>query len=270
MKWSKPIVAALWCVCALGAIAADETWEDWFEVAGTIESEVTPPVDAPATNTLTKVEISFASGAMDVADFDAPSGAQTAFAPAYDGGETNYYAYVDSAWTKLNGAPTPVDENVALTVTFNYAVSPAKVQFSIGDWTSAWLDTGVAKSQVESVAFTGSGTVNSVDADVARADATAANGISYAASYALNLDPTNLDAGLKTEPVANPTVVSGNDVKVKVSVPVTPRKGYTVKYQVMKLNGTDWVEEGEAQSDPAAILVPAASGRYRVDAVITK
>lgn len=272
MKRAKSIVAVLWCVYALGAIADDDPWVEWFSVSGTIGEEVIPDVDAPATNTLTKVEISFASGAIDVADLDAPSGAQTAFAPAYDGGETNYYAYVDSAWTKLSGAPTLVDGNIALTVTFNYAVSPAKVQFSIGDWTSAWLATasGNSNSQVKSLAFTGSGTVNSVDADVKSESAKAANGISYAASYALKLDPTDPKATLKAEPVAEPTVVEGQTVKVKVAIPVTPRDGYTVTYQVMKYNGTNWVEEGEAQSDPAAILIPAASGRYRVDAVITK
>ena len=275
MKRAKSIVAVLWCVYALGAIADDDPWVEWFSVSGTIGEEVIPDVDAPATNTLTKVEISFASGAMDVADLDEPSDAQVAFAAAYDGSETNYYACVSGAWRKLEGA-TPADGSaVTLTATFNYATTPVKVSFAVdantlsdGTTTDFALSTG--KGQLESLAFSGSGTVNSVDADVKGADAEADNGISYAASYALNLDPTDPTATLKAEPVENPTEGSGTDVKVKVKIPVTPREGYAVMYQVMKFNGSDWEAEGEAQSDKNAVLVPAASGRYRVDAVITK
>lgn len=275
MKRAKSIVAVLWCVYALGAIADDDPWVEWFSVSGTIGEEVIPDVDAPATNTLTKVEISFASGAMDVADLDEPSDAQVAFAAAYDGGETNYYAYVSDGWRKLEGV-TPADGSaVALTATFNYATTPVKVSFAVagaalsdGTTTDFALSTG--KGQLESLAFSGSGTVNSVDADVKGADAEADNGISYAASYALNLDPTDPTATLKAEPVDEPTVVDDDGVKVKVAIPVTPRDGYAVMYQVMKFDGSDWVAEGKEQSDKNAVLVPAASGRYRVDAVITK
>lgn len=280
MKTERKLLSALACLCTLGAIAAEETLVDWFSSSAAMEVEgvetLSPGSDAPATNTITKVEISFASEAMDVEDLDAPSGAQVAFAAAYDGGETNYYACVSGEWTKLEGATPPADASaVTLTATFNYAVSPVKVSFAVdgvalSDGTTTSFALSTDKGQLASLAFAGSGTVGSVDAKVRGADAVAANGISYAASYALGLDPTDATATLKAEPVDNPTVVDGDDVKVKVAIPVTPREGYTVHYQVKKFNGTDWVAEGDPQTDPAAILVPAASGRYRVDAVITK
>ena len=65
MRLNKTTISALASLCTLGAIASDGTWVDWLStnvneiVAG--ELSVVPHTFAPATNTLTKVEISFAT-----------------------------------------------------------------------------------------------------------------------------------------------------------------------------------------------------------------
>ena len=159
-------------------------WAGDYEAVGNayvIDADVadpvtlTPSVDAPDTNTFTKVAINAKITPADINTYDGLSeeNVQTALIAAFDNSVTNYYAWLGGAWVALSGA-TPNDGNTAVdvTITFDYTLATPRVNFVVGETTLTtngveWIElAGVNKRAIERVAFAGSGTVNTVNTDV--------------------------------------------------------------------------------------------------------
>ena len=289
MKRKLTILALLGCALALSA-RADDSWTDWFSgttgpktaVGAEWEGSVlTPTVDAPATNTLTRVtvECEFVPYDMTELVFEDAT-AQTALVVGYEGENatvTNFYAYLGNDWVKLSGPDPSLDQPETVEVCFNYATTPVKVSFKVVGtqlYTNEtakvkWFALTTEEPQIKSIASEG-GELDSVEAKVKDASAEAKNGLTYLASYVLNLDPTDETATLKATAVENPAVKDGNVVKIKVGVPA-PRDGtgYSVTYKVYDEAAGQYIE-GYEFNEASEVKIPAASGRYRVDAEISK
>ena len=171
-------------------------WDD-VEEAYVIDADVadpvtlTPSVDAPDTNTVTKIAVSakMTPTALESYEGGPGDGAQTALIAAFDEVDnnvtTNYYAWLNREWVALSGA-TPGDGTTAvdLTIEFDYTRSTPKAKFTVGNTALntngvEWIDlVGVSTNTVSSVAFAGSGSVTSVDADVGIGVASV-NGVKY-------------------------------------------------------------------------------------------
>lgn len=132
--------------------------------------ELTPTGSAPDTATKTFVTIrgaQFTPCARDSIDDSLPGDVQTALTVAYDGGNTNYYAYTGSGWETLSATPTSSPVDVVIEMYYYTNTTGVTARFLIGDQDAGTI--GLVTNNVgtvNSVSLAGNGKVASLATEV--------------------------------------------------------------------------------------------------------